>query len=666
MKNWMLLSALSLLGIVASCSKEVEADIPSADEVSADVESKISKKIIRPVTSAYVEDSFLVKFDKVPGEAELSALLLQEGVSDVKPLFISVPEKRELEARFGLDRWYEVSLTEGTDLDRMVLDAAGMDCISVVEYDMTTKLTETEAVGVPESAVTKGTLAANNFNDPMLGDQWHYINTGNENYGAGAVAGADVNVKDVWARLTCGDPDIIVAVVDEGVKYTHPDLKDNMWVNTGEIPDNGIDDDGNGYIDDVYGYNFVSNGPIEWTNADDSGHGTHCAGTIAAVNNNGRGVAGIAGGTGKKDGCRIMSCQVFEGKMGGSTSIGARAIKYAADNGASIISCSFGYSTSFTSDNNYLSRVGSAEIDAIHYFELSKNNPVLDGNIAIFAAGNESQGFAHYPGAFVDIISVSSFGPHFLPAYYTNYGPGCNISAPGGDLKLKYPQGGVLSTLLSEKSGDDYGYMQGTSMACPHVSGVVALGLSYAKQIGKTFTVNEFKQLILASTDDIDQRIANTPLSGYTKYYHQMGTGAIDAWRLMMHIEGIPTSTAQVGRKQWINLTSVLGTSSTSLSYISVDVPQETIDALGLQQINGTNDSNHPPIPSGKCYAYVQFGRLYVHPTKIGSGKFVIKAIGGGDHLGGGDNRPGGMELDIKLSLIAREAEGGNGTGGWL
>lgn len=664
MKKWTLLTALSLLGVLASCSKEVEADNPSAQDETG-VESRISKKILRHGNSPYVEDSFLVKFGKVPTEAELSSLMV-EGVCDVKPLFTRIPGKEALEARFGLDRWYEVTLNEEGLLDRAVLEAAGLDCISVVQYDLKTSLTETEAVPVPETVSTKGTLAANKFNDPMLGDQWHYINTGNEAYGAGAVAGADVNVKDVWARLTCGDPDIIVAVVDEGVKYTHPDLKDNMWVNTGEIPDNGIDDDGNGYIDDVYGFNFVSNGPIEWTDPDDSGHGTHCAGSIAAVNNNGRGVAGIAGGTGKKDGCRIMSCQVFEGKGGGTVSIGARAIKYAADNGASIISCSFGYSSSFISDNNYLKIVGSAEIDAIHYFEASANNPVLNGNIAIFAAGNEYQGFAHYPGAFVDIISVSAFGPHFLPAYYTNYGPGCNISAPGGDMKLKYPQGGVLSTLLSEKNGSDYGYMQGTSMACPHVSGVVALGLSYAKQLGKTFTVDAFKQMILASTDDIDQRIANTTLDGYAKYYHQMGTGAIDAWRLMMHIEGIPTSTAQVGRKQWINLTSVLGTSSTSLSYLDVVVPQATIDALGLQKISGTNDANHPPLPAGECYAYVQFGRLYVHPTKVGSGTFMIKVIGGGDHLGGGDNRPGGMEIDCKVSLIAREAEGGNGTGGWL
>ena len=649
----------------AACSVKEEAQEPQA-------QLAVRKKILFKGAPEIEQNSFLVKFEIVPSEDMISNITKGNGVQEVKPLFTHMPGKEDLEARFGLDRWYEVTLESDANLDFAVLECAGYPSVATVQYNLSYAIPDIEKKVEPaeEAIATKGTLLFSNFTDPMIGDQWDYINTGNTQYGTGAVAGADINVKDVWTRLTCGDPDIIVAVVDEGVKYNHPDLQNNMWVNTGEIPGDGIDNDGNGYIDDVYGFNFVTNGAISWTIVDsggngDSGHGTHCAGTIAAVSNNGKGVAGVAGGTGKKDGCRIMSCQVFSGVSGGSTAIGAKAIKYAADMGASIISCSFGYSVAFTSDNAYLRSQGSAEIDAIHYFEASKNNDVLDGNIAIFAAGNEGQGFAHYPGAFVDIISVSAFGPDFLPAYYTNYGPGCNIAAPGGNYKLGN-KAMILSTLPSELYRTDYGYMQGTSMACPHMSGVAALGLSYAKQLGKKFTRDEFKQMILASTDDIDQRIANTTLDGYAKYYHQMGAGAIDAWRLMMHIEGTPTSTAQVGRKQWINLENLLGTSSVSLTYLDVEVPQETIDALGLQKISGTNDAKYPATPSGECYAYVQFGRLYVHPTKMGSGKFVVKVVGGGDHVGGGNNPPGGMELDREISLIARYADGGNGTGGWL
>jgi len=145
-----------------------------------------------------------------------------------------------------------------------------------------------------------------------------------------------------------------------------------------------------------------------------------------------------------------------------------------------------------------------------------------------------------------------------------------------------------------------------------------------------------------------------------------MGTGGIDTWRLMMHIDGIPCATAQIGRQQWISLDNVFGTSSVSLTYLAVDVPQATVDALGLQKIQGSRSGNFVPIPEGECYAYVQFGRLYIQPTKIGSGKITISMVGGGDHLGGGDNPPGGFEVKEEISIIAREADGGNGTGGWL
>lgn len=676
-KKLTLYSGLALLALTG-CQ-----DIDRGDSAPLDDRAPIIR-----LGDEILQDALAVKFADVPSASEISEIEAREGVS-LQRVFPSTPGKEELEARFGLDRWYEASVEDGSSIERVANSMSKIGSVQVVQFESIAAKEYDGSVYQATSAGTRATSA--DFNDPMFINQWNYKNTGSGGISKNAMAGADVNVSDVWANLTCGDPSIIVAVVDEGVKHSHPDLQANMWVNSKEIPGNGKDDDGNGYIDDVYGYNFVDNGPITWTIVDaagngDSGHGTHCAGTIAAVNNNGKGVCGVAGGSGAGDGCRIMSCQVFSGNRGGSASVGARAIKYAADMGASVISCSFGYTSAFASDDAYIRSVGSMEIDAIHYFEACRNNDVLDGNIAIFAAGNEAHDYAHYPGAFYDIISVSAFGPDGLPAYYTNYGPGCNISAPGGEA---YHTSGnfksmILSTLPSElyelgetsgSKGLDYGYMQGTSMACPHVSGVVALALSYAKQLGKKFTRDEFKRMILSSVNDIDQRIGSKTSKTYAyghkdlplaPYYHQMGTGMIDAWRLMMKIEGTPCLTATTGKSQYIDISSVFGTASVSLTYLEVQVPQATIDALGLQKITGTTSGKYVPVPEGECYAYVQFGRLYIHPTKTGSGKISITAVGGGGHVGGGSNPPGGMELKQEVSLVSRVVDGGNGTGGWL
>lgn len=607
--------------------------------------------------------TFLVKFDVPQDEASLKETGLRNGLSFSR-LFRSTPGKEALEAEFGLDRWYVAALEGDVVLADAVSRMAEMSSVSLVQYNSIARKASDCVVYPFEDDEPDTKATASSFNDPDLKYQWHYDNQGNASIATTARKGADINVTDVWSELTCGDPSIIVAVVDEGVKHSHPDLKDNMWVNEGEIAGNGIDDDDNGYIDDVHGYNFVTDGPVEWTADGNSGHGTHCAGTIAAVNNNGVGVAGVAGGSGSNDGCRIMSCQIFSGREGGTVMQSVNAIKYAADMGASIISCSFGYTAAFPSDNAYVKSQGSAEIDAVHYFEACRNNTVLDGNIAIFASGNDAHDYAHYPGAFHDIISVTAFGPDNLPTHYTNYGPGCNIAAPGGEAYLppwKSYKALVLSTVPSElvtngeassSKGNDYGYMQGTSMACPHVSGVVALALSYAKKIGKTFERDRFKDMIITSANDMDQYLKGTKSYvgradlNLAPFYHKLGTGSLDAWLLMMQIEGIPSLTAEIGRKQWLDLSAYFGTASTSLTYLGLEVSDAGRESLGLAE-----------------EPYIEYGRLYIHPTKPGSAKITIKAVGGGDEVGGGDN-VGGMEISQEVSVIARSFVSENG--GWL
>ena len=599
--------------------------------------------------------SILVKFNTVPAESFLRDLASDNGLS-IKPAFKSFSAKKQLEHEYGLDRWFRIDC-EGPVGDQIIQKLAGLQQVSLVENNISVSLANDKKT-VPASSVakTKGEYSSAPFNDPRLPDQWNMRNTANASIAKTAYKGGDINIFDVWTGITAGDPSIVVAVVDEGVKYSHPDLKANMWTNQAELNGQaGVDDDGNGYVDDIYGYNFVDDGEITWTKYKDSGHGTHCAGIIAAVNNNGIGVSSVAGGSGKNDGVKIMSCQVYSGVNGGDLLSASQAIKYAADMGASIISCSFGYpGGTFLSDKSYRD-YASIEADAIAYFEASKNNDVLDGGIAIFAAGNDGDPYATYPGALRDIISVSSFGPDYLPAYYTNYGPGCNIVAPGGDVMLPPATyaSAVISTLPSEvNDGEDYGYMQGTSMACPHVSGIAALGIARLKQLGKTMTSKKFKEQLVTSARDFDTRIngKKTYFDGSTlelaPYLHKMGTGAVDAWLFMMKLEGIPCLQAKEGENQWLDLAKYFGTSSVSLTYLGVEVSPEAYESLGLQQD-----------------PYIKYGRLYIYPTKCGSAKMTIKAVGGGTAIGG-DDAIGGMEISQEISIVVRSFKSTNG--GWL
>ena len=326
--------------------------------------------------------------------------------------------------------------------------------------------------------------------DPYFHKQWGLHNTGQN-----GVADADIDAPEGWL-IERDSKDVIIAVIDTGIDYTHPDIENNIWLNSDEIPDNQVDDDNNGYIDDIIGWDFVdlqtyddSDDCIEPDNdpMDQHGHGTQIAGIIGAVSNNDIGISGIAGS------CQIMPVRAgFKNETGDGflESVDAsQAIVYAVDNGAKIINISWGDSVrSFLID------------DAIQY--------ASDRNVLICAAsGNDNSNHQIFPAAsqLPSIISVGATDGFDMKSFFSNFGNWIHVSAPGN---------AIYTTSLNHS----YRSVNGTSMACAHVSGCAALLFSHFQNI----SADSVKSRLLRSSDQIENLEDKNLTSGRINLYRAL------------------------------------------------------------------------------------------------------------------------------------------------
>ena len=467
------------------------------------------------------------------GVASLDALMEPYGVRQVRRMF---PYHQPSQTRERVDLSHFVIVEYSSPVDPSSL-ADELGTQPVVDYAEPKYVSYIE--GIP--------------NDPFYGNQWHL---------------PVIKAAEAW-DISEGSPDIVIGIVDSGTDWNHPDLNADIWRNPGEIPGNGVDDDNNGYVDDVVGWDFAG---ADFKNPDNdpspgNPHGTHVAGIASAVTDNAVGVSGVGFR------CRLMLVKTTRDDPNETFIIfGYEGIVYAADNGADIINCSWGGTTS-----------SQFQRDIVQY-------ATDKGSLVVGGAGNENSSADHYPSGYPHALSVASAGMTDRKSGFSNFGVGVDVTAPGESILSTFPN-------------VQYQSLSGTSMAAPVAAGIAAL----VKTIHPDWTPDQIGEQVRISADPID--ILNP------SFARQLGFGRVNAFRALtvispsVRLTGISVNDAATGDGDGtldpgetiqitVEMTNYLqGTTNTSLqlttnsSLLTILNGSATFGALGTleSRTNATN-----------------------------------------------------------------------------